>query len=55
MEAGGHVTDLKGGKYRSVDRNVNASNGKVHQEMLDLFARLERGEFPAGVPPIPKQ
>jgi myo-inositol-1(or 4)-monophosphatase len=54
LEAGGHVTDMKGGKYSSSDRNVNASNGKVHQAMLDLFAKLERGDFPAGLPPLPQ-
>jgi hypothetical protein len=54
LEAGGQLTDMKGGQYRSADRNVIASNGKVHEEMLDLFERLERGEFPAGLPPVPK-
>jgi hypothetical protein len=47
------VTDSQGGKYSSADGDVVTSNGKVHQEVLDLFAQLERGEFPGGTPPLP--
>ena len=53
VEAGGAVTDAQGGKFSSSDGNVVTSNGKLHQEVLDLFARLERGEFPGGMPPMP--
>lgn len=53
QEAGGAVTNSRGEKYYSSDGNVLTSNGKVHQEMLDLFARLEAGEFPGGTPPLP--
>jgi myo-inositol-1(or 4)-monophosphatase len=39
MEAGGAVTDLRGGKYRSDDREVLASNGLLHEEILAVMAR----------------
>jgi myo-inositol-1(or 4)-monophosphatase len=52
-EAGGTISDMRGGIYRSGDADVFASNGKVHQEALSLFARIRRGDLPAHVPAIP--
>lgn len=36
-EAGGMVTDLKGEKYTKHSKNFVASNGKLHQEFLDIL------------------
>lgn len=37
-EAGGKVTDLKGGKFSNYDGQLVASNGLIHNEMLELLA-----------------
>ncbi|MBS1588654.1 MAG: inositol monophosphatase [Bacteroidetes bacterium] len=37
-EAGGRVTDFKGENYSVYDRQTLATNGLIHQEMLDLIA-----------------
>lgn len=39
MEAGGTVTDLNGGPFRSDDRQILASNGFLHSALLDVMAR----------------
>lgn len=52
-EAGGVFSDMRGDKYRSGDPDVFASNGKVHEETLRLFARIRRGDMAAYIPPIP--
>jgi myo-inositol-1(or 4)-monophosphatase len=39
MEAGGTVTDLNGGPFRSDDRQILASNGFLHSALLDIMAR----------------
>ncbi|MBA3413873.1 MAG: inositol monophosphatase [Chloroflexia bacterium] len=46
-EAGGTVTDFGGGPFRSDDRVVLASNGRLHEAMLSLIARFERETPPA--------
>ena len=52
-EAGGVFSDMRGDGYRSGDPDIFASNGKVHEETLRLFARIQRGDMAAPVPPIP--
>jgi myo-inositol-1(or 4)-monophosphatase len=52
-EAGGTFSDMRGGPYRSGDAEMFASNGKVHEEALSLFARIRRGDLAAPIPPIP--
>lgn len=37
-EAGGKVSDLKGGKFSNYKRQLIASNGLIHKEMIDLLA-----------------
>ncbi len=37
-EAGGKVTDLKGGKFSNYNHQLVASNGLIHKEMIDLLA-----------------
>lgn len=39
-EAGGLVTDMAGGPFRSADRQVLASNGFVHQQMLQVLQQF---------------
>ncbi len=40
-EAGGTVTDMRGGPFRSRDREILASNGKLHGKLLDVIAAHE--------------
>jgi myo-inositol-1(or 4)-monophosphatase len=37
-EAGGTVTDMRGGPFRSSDREILASNDKLHDKLLDVIA-----------------
>ncbi len=39
-EAGGTVTDFAGRPYHAGDRELFASNGTIHQEMLTLAAEI---------------
>lgn len=40
LEAGGKVTDFKGGKYSVYDKQILASNGKtVHDEMIEVLKK----------------
>jgi myo-inositol-1(or 4)-monophosphatase len=48
LEAGGAVTDFAGGRYRSDDRVVLASNGHLHPPLLATIR--EHGEFAPVVP-----
>jgi myo-inositol-1(or 4)-monophosphatase len=38
MEAGGTVTDMAGGPFRSDDREILASNGRLHSDLLTVIA-----------------
>jgi myo-inositol-1(or 4)-monophosphatase len=40
-EAGGTVTDMRGGEFRSEDREILASNGILHGELLGVIAAHE--------------
>jgi myo-inositol-1(or 4)-monophosphatase len=39
LEAGGEVTDMRGDPFRSDDRQILASNGQVHAQLLETMAR----------------
>lgn len=39
MEAGGTVTSMSGGAYRSDDREILASNGGIHDELLAVVKK----------------
>jgi len=41
MEAGGRVTDMAGGAFRSEDREILASNGSLHGDLLGVIATHE--------------
>jgi myo-inositol-1(or 4)-monophosphatase len=42
-EAGGRITDLRGGPWRLDTPGVVASNGQVHDQLLDALAEVRRG------------
>jgi myo-inositol-1(or 4)-monophosphatase len=49
-EAGGKVTDFSGGPFRLASREVLASNGLIHDELVGLFMDMFAGR---GLSPIP--
>jgi myo-inositol-1(or 4)-monophosphatase len=49
-EAGGRVTNFSNGHFRLDSRETLASNGRIHDELLDLFADLFAGR---NLTPIP--
>jgi myo-inositol-1(or 4)-monophosphatase len=49
-EAGGHVTDFSGGHFRLDSREVLASNGLIHTELVGLFSDMFAGR---NLSPIP--
>jgi myo-inositol-1(or 4)-monophosphatase len=49
-EAGGRVTDFSGNHYRLDSREILATNGLIHDEMLGLFGEMFAGR---GLTPIP--
>ena len=49
-EAGGKVTDFSGGPFRLDSREVLASNGLIHDELVGLFGEMFAGR---GLSPIP--
>jgi len=49
-EAGGRVTNFSGGKYKLDSREILASNGLIHDELLGLFSDMFAGR---GLSPIP--
>lgn len=42
-EAGGRITDLGGGPFTLNKRQIVASNGRIHPEMVELLKELSRG------------
>jgi myo-inositol-1(or 4)-monophosphatase len=49
-EAGGRITDFSGAKYKLDSREVLASNGLIHGELLDLFREMFAGRALAPIP-----
>ena len=49
-EAGGRVSDFSGGPFRLDSREVLASNGHIHQELLGLFADMFAGRELTAIP-----
>jgi myo-inositol-1(or 4)-monophosphatase len=50
MEAGGRITDFSGGKMRLDSREVLASNGHIHAELVGLFADMFAGRELKAIP-----
>ena len=51
-EAGGRVTEMKGGRHTMESPHLLVSNGVVHEEMLRLFGEIFRGEYRHPLPVI---
>ena len=51
-EAGGRCTDMKGGPHKLTGPHLLTDNGAIHQEILDLFGEIFRGQFRFPVPVI---
>jgi len=51
-EAGGKCSDMKGGPVTLRGPHLVADNGLVHQQILDLFGEIFRGEYRHPIPEI---
>lgn len=53
-EAGGMCGGMKGEPFDVHGPNVLASNGVLHQPVLDMMARIYKGDFPVPLPVLPQ-
>lgn len=51
-EAGGRVSDMRGGPHTLASPTLLADNGRLHAQTLDLFAEVFRGEYRVALPCI---
>jgi myo-inositol-1(or 4)-monophosphatase len=51
-EAGGRVTDMKGGELNLRGPHVVATNGKIHEEALELFGEVFAGRYRVPLPQL---
>jgi len=51
-EAGGRCTDMKGGPHTLTGPHLLTDNGAIHQQILDLFGEIFRGQFRFPIPVI---
>jgi myo-inositol-1(or 4)-monophosphatase len=51
-EAGGRCTDMRGGPHSLTGTDLLTDNGAIHQEVLDLFGEIFRGQFRFPIPVI---
>jgi myo-inositol-1(or 4)-monophosphatase len=51
-EAGGCCTDMKGGRHSLTGPDLLTDNGAIHQEVLELFGEIFRGQFRLPMPVI---
>jgi myo-inositol-1(or 4)-monophosphatase len=51
-EAGGRCTDMRGGPHSLTGPDLLTDNGAIHQEVLDLFGEIFRGQFRFPIPVI---
>src|ERR1700730_5249396 len=51
-EAGGRCTDMKGGPHKLTGPDLLTDNGGIHQETVDLFGEVFRGQFRVPMPMI---
>ncbi len=49
-EAGGRVTDFSGGEFNLDSREVLASNGLIHNELVGLFSDMFAGRDLSPIP-----
>ena len=51
-EAGGRLSDMHGANYHFASQSIVASNGLIHAELLETFAKIFRGEYAFPLPPM---
>jgi fructose-1,6-bisphosphatase/inositol monophosphatase family enzyme len=51
-EAGGQCSDMKGGAHAMTSPHLLTDNGAIHQETLELFGEIFRGQFRVPIPAI---
>ena len=51
-EAGGEVSNFSGGPFKIASREVLASNGKIHAELIELFQQIVNGNRLEELPQI---
>jgi myo-inositol-1(or 4)-monophosphatase len=51
-EAGGKCSDMQGGPVSLRNPHLLADNGLVHQQILDLFGEIFRGQYRYPIPAI---
>lgn len=52
QEAGGRVTDMKGRAFSLRGPHVLASNGLIHDQALELFGEIFRGQYRVPLPTV---
>jgi myo-inositol-1(or 4)-monophosphatase len=51
-EAGGRVTDMRGGAHSVTSDTVLATNGLIHPDMLQVFAEVFQGRYASPLPQV---
>jgi myo-inositol-1(or 4)-monophosphatase len=51
-EAGGRTTNMKGGPAELSGPHIAVTNGRIHDELLELFAEVFAGKYRVPMPPI---
>ncbi len=54
-EAGGICTDMFGNNHHLTSAAIQVNNGLVHHELIGLFSRIFRGDFPHPMPSLPSE
>jgi myo-inositol-1(or 4)-monophosphatase len=52
-EAGGRFTDMTGAPHNLRSPHLMADNGLIHDELVEMFAAIFRGDAPASIPAVP--
>jgi myo-inositol-1(or 4)-monophosphatase len=51
-EAGGRVSDMRGGPHTLASPHLLTDNGLIHDQVLQLFDGIFRGHYPIPLPPV---
>ena len=51
-EAGGRMTDAEGRPHRLDSPSILASNGHLHEQLLQAFGEISSGKYQAELPPV---
>ena len=52
-EAGGVCTDMRGAPHHLRAPDIQVNNGAIHHEVVALFSRIFRGDYPHSMPMLP--